>query len=775
LGLVAACFAVVGVSAGGTTAAFGQAPVTGDLTPPVQLTSEQDHQRLMDLLHITEMRRGPDGDPTSAHAANFDESKVAPYRLPDPLVLKNGQRVTTSAMWWKQRRPEIVADFDSEMYGRVPENVPKVTWQVVRTRHETIDAVSAVGPGREARAPIRVVTKDIVGHLDNSADPLITVNIQLTLTVPEKAAGPVPVIMEFALAPAAQAVLRKRFTDAQWAVIQGTGPGWQSQVLAKGWGYAILVPTSVQADNGEGLTQGVIGLTNKGQPRKPGEWGALRAWAWGASRAVDYFETDQSVDARQIGIEGLSRYGKATLVAMAYEPRLAIAFVGSSGEGGAKLSRRTFGEQVENIASTAEYHWMAGNFLKYAGPLTRNDLPVDAHELIALCAPRPVFISGGSQEVEGGWVDVKGTFLAAVAAGPVYKLLGKKDLGATEFPPLETALIDGDIAFRQHRAGHTTGPNWPTFLTFASRYVKGPALAQSADVGASADAAPARPPIKGVSHIAVYAAAPVKSERFYVHDLGAVRGEDPENTEGVRYYFASTQFVEVLPLPTGRTSINRLDHVAFTTTDVKGLRAYLASKQISVPATLQTGRDGSQWFDVTDPEGNKIEFVQAPASPREIPVSSLSSHIIHAGFIVHDRKHEDSFFRTILGFRPYWFGGMEDDKPTWISQQVPDGTDWLEYMIVGTPDGHGIPPDLKAADLGVLDHFSLGVQSTEVAYTLLWNGGRLDGQTNTPKIGRDAKWQLNLLDPDGTRAEIMEFHAIGKPCCSRFTATDPQK
>jgi catechol 2,3-dioxygenase-like lactoylglutathione lyase family enzyme len=775
LGLVAACFAVVGVSAGGTTAAFGQAPVTGDLTPPVQLTSEQDHQRLMDLLHITEMRRGPDGDPTSAHAANFDESKVAPYRLPDPLVLKNGQRVTTSAMWWKQRRPEIVADFDSEMYGRVPENVPKVTWQVVRTRHETIDAVSAVGPGREARAPIRVVTKDIVGHLDNSADPLITVNIQLTLTVPEKAAGPVPVIMEFGLAPAAQAVLRKRFTDAQWAVIQGTGPGWQSQVLAKGWGYAILIPTSVQADNGERLTQGVIGLTNKGQPRKPGEWGALRAWAWGASRAVDYFETDQSVDARQIGIEGLSRYGKATLVAMAYEPRLAIAFVGSSGEGGAKLSRRTFGEQVENIASTAEYHWMAGNFLKYAGPLTRNDLPVDAHELIALCAPRPVFISGGSQEVEGGWVDVKGTFLAAVAAGPVYKLLGKKDLGATEFPPLETALIDGDIAFRQHRAGHTTGPNWPTFLTFASRYVKGPALAQSADVGASADAAPARPPIKGVSHIAVYAAAPVKSERFYVHDLGAVRGEDPENTEGVRYYFASTQFVEVLPLPTGRTSINRLDHVAFTTTDVKGLRAYLASKQISVPATLQTGRDGSQWFDVTDPEGNKIEFVQAPASPREIPVNSLSSHIIHAGFIVHDRKREDSFFRTILGFRPYWFGGMEDDKPTWISQQVPDGTDWLEYMIVGTPDGHGIPPDLKAADLGVLDHFSLGVQSTEVAYTLLWNGGRLDGQTNTPKIGRDAKWQLNLLDPDGTRAEIMEFHAIGKPCCSRFTATDPQK
>ena len=235
-----------------------------------------------------------------------------------------------------------------------------------------------------------------------------------------------------------------------------------------------LIPTSVQADNGEGLTQGVIGLTNKGQPRKPGDWGALRAWAWGASRAIDYFETDKSIDARQIGIEGLSRYGKAALVAMAYEPRLAIAFVGSSGEGGAKLSRRNFGEQVENLASSGEYHWMAGNFLRYAGPLSANELPVDAHELIALCAPRPVFISGGSQEVEGGWVDVRGTFLAAVGAGAVYRLLGKKDLGTTEFPPAETALIDGDIAFRQHRAGHTTGPNWPTFLTFASRYLQGP-------------------------------------------------------------------------------------------------------------------------------------------------------------------------------------------------------------------------------------------------------------------------------------------------------------
>jgi hypothetical protein len=433
-------------------------PVASALPPPVHLTAGQDHQRIMDLLHITELRRGPSGDPKSPDAANFDEAKVPAYALPDPLLLKNGKKVTAAEIWWKQRRPEILEDFDREIYGRVPANTPKVNWEVVSTTKETAGDISAI-------------TKKLTGHVDNSAYPLITVNIDLSLTVPENAKGPVPVIMEFGISPELLATIKKRFTEAQWAAYNGSGPSWQQQVLAKGWGYAILIPTTVQADNGEGLTQGIIGLVNKGQPRKLDDWGALKAWAWGASRALDYFETDKSVDAKQVGIEGLSRYGKAALVAMAYEPRFAVGFIGSSGEGGAKIMRRKFGEQVENVASTAEYHWMAGNFLKYAGPLTPNDLPVDAHELIALCAPRPVFISSGSQQVEGGWVDAKGMFLGGVGAGPVYKLLGKKDLGATEFPPIETALLDGDIAFRQHSAGHTTGPNWPAFLVFASRYI----------------------------------------------------------------------------------------------------------------------------------------------------------------------------------------------------------------------------------------------------------------------------------------------------------------
>lgn len=427
------------------------------LAPPVTMTAEQDHKRIMDLLHITSLRPGADGRNTQApNAANYDESKANPYpSLPDPLILKNGKRVTKAKIWWQQRRAEIVEDFDREIYGRVPKVTPRVNWELISTTRET-------------NGDVPVVTKKLVGHVDNTPYPLITVDIQLRLTTPANATGPVPVMMEFSFVfppgfrpPAPQA-----------GAPVPTGPTWQQQVLAKGWGYASVIPNTIQADNGGGLTSGIIGLCNKGQPRRLDDWGALRAWAWGASRALDYLETDKSVDPGQVGLEGHSRYGKATLVAMAYDQRLAIAYVSSSGEGGAKLHRRNFGELVENVAGTGEYHWMAGNFLKYAGPLNWNDLPVDAHELVALCAPRPVFISGGAKG--DGWVDPKGMFLAAAGAGPVYKLLGKKDLGTTEFPAVESPLIDGDVAFRQHNGGHTPGPNWPTFLTFASRYLKSP-------------------------------------------------------------------------------------------------------------------------------------------------------------------------------------------------------------------------------------------------------------------------------------------------------------
>ena len=409
----------------------------------------------MDLLHIQQLRPGADPNhPEASNAVNYDESKVKPYKLPDPLLSKDGTKVTTEQAWWNQRRPELLGLFDTEVYGRAPAILPKVNWEVVSTANETVGTIPAI-------------TKKLLGHVDNSSYPLIRVDMEMSLTVPANVPGRLPVIIDFGFRFPPGFQFPKGFTPPKV-----TGPTWQQQVLAKGWAYAILIPTSYQADNGAGLTEGIIGLVNKGQPRKLDDWGALRAWAWGASRALDYLDSEKAIDATQVGIEGLSRFGKAALVTMAFDQRFSLAFVGSSGEGGAKPHRRNFGELVENLAGTGEYHWMAGNFLKYAGPLTPNDLPVDSNELIALCAPRPVFISCGSPKVEGNWLDDKGQFEAEVAAGPVYRLVGKKDLGVTQMPPIETTLITGDLAFRQHSGGHTNGPNWPTFLAFASRYWK---------------------------------------------------------------------------------------------------------------------------------------------------------------------------------------------------------------------------------------------------------------------------------------------------------------
>jgi len=406
--------------------------------------SYKDHQQMMQQLGISELRPGPSGNPEAPNAAISDEAKVQPYFLPNPLEFDNGTKVTTQQQWEK-RRAEITEHFDREIYGRLPENIPGVTWKVISEK-DTMDG----------GFPVKI--KQLKGIADNSTFPEISVEIDLTLGTPAESEKPVPVILEFGFNWPA------RFNQQNSEEFT-----WKQQLLQKGWGYAVIVPVSYQADNGAGLRQGIIGLVNKGQPRKPDDWGALRAWAWGASRAIDYFETSKDVDEKCIGIEGLSRYWKAALVAMGYEPRIAIGFIGSSGAGGAKLLHRVFGEQVENLASSAEYHWFAGNFIKYAGPLTQEDLPVDAHHLIALCAPRPVFISSGSATVEGQWVDAKGMFLGGAMAGPVYELLGKRSMRTMLFPQQET-LVDGDVAFRQHEGGHTTGPNWPYFIKFAERY-----------------------------------------------------------------------------------------------------------------------------------------------------------------------------------------------------------------------------------------------------------------------------------------------------------------
>ncbi|HEY1760452.1 MAG TPA: hypothetical protein VGG72_34075 [Bryobacteraceae bacterium] len=446
------------------------------LPQPLNWTAAEDHQNMMDQLGIKALRPGPSGTETAPNHANYDEATANPFpNLPEVLTLKNGKKVTTADMWWNQRRPEIVEDFDREVLGRVPKSVPKVTWTVTNT----VEAMVGGHP---------VTGKQLVGHVDNSSYPAINVDIQMTLVVPADAKGPVPVMMMFGgggLPGVAGNGAAGRGGAGRGAPAPGADPPATEQLIADGWGYASINPGSIQADNGAGLTKGIIGLVNKGQARKPDDWGSLRAWAWGAARGLDYLETDHAVNAKHVGIEGVSRYGKAALVTMAFETRFAVVLVGSSGEGGAKLHRRNWGEAVENLTGSGEYHWMAGNFLKYGasdatfGSKNAGDLPVDAHELIALCAPRPTFISYGVPEKgDAKWLDHQGSYMAAVAAGPVFRLLGAKDLGTSDnyhtekMPAVNVGLLDGQLAWRQHDGGHTDGPNWKYFIPWADKNFK---------------------------------------------------------------------------------------------------------------------------------------------------------------------------------------------------------------------------------------------------------------------------------------------------------------
>jgi hypothetical protein len=457
--------------------AIGVAPRMPWLTSPEerecrQRLTDEDHEDMMRQLGITRLRLGRNGSPQpgAPNGANYDEGRANSFPTwPELLVMKDGARVTTAAQWWQRRRPEIAEDFEREIIGRVPANVPNVTWKVNRTEITSV-------AGRP------VVARQLAGHVDNSAYPALSVDIKMAVVVPAGAASPVPVLMMLGWG-AMPDDPPPRFLGLP----EPAPPPSTEQLIAAGWGYVSLDTTSIQPDNGAGLTEGIIGLTNQGRRRTPEQWGALRAWAWGAARALDYLETLPEIDAKRVGIEGVSRYGKAALVTMAFEPRFAVALVGSSGEGGAKPYRRDFGEAVENLAGSGAYHWMAGNLIKYgaaeAGFGSRNagDLPVDAHELIALCAPRPTFISYGIPEKgDALWLDQRGSYMATVAAGEAFRLLGAKDLGVVldyrvaQMPPVNTGLLDGQLAWRQHDAGHEDRSNMASFIVWASRQLHHP-------------------------------------------------------------------------------------------------------------------------------------------------------------------------------------------------------------------------------------------------------------------------------------------------------------
>lgn len=419
------------------------------------VASFDDHQNMMDQLGVKKLRRGADPN----NQDTFDEAKANPYAqtMPEVLTMKDGTKVTRPEQW-PARRAEIEEDFAREIYGRIPANVPKITWEVTST-----------SDGAHGGFP--TVTKTLVGRVDNSGYTNIAVSVQASFTVPAHTTNRVPIMIEFGFGPGGFG--------------GGREPLWHTIAITNGWGFGTIVPTSIQPDN-KRLTTGLIGLVNQGQPRKPDDWGALRAWQWGVSRLIDYFETNRNsqVDATKVGIAGLSRYGKAAIVSQAFDARIAVGLIGSSGQGGTKLHRHIFGEAVENLTGGG-YYWMAGNYLKYGADEPRKtaaDLPVDSHQLIAMCAPRPCFISYGVvAKGDAKWVDARGSFMAGILAGPVYRLFGKKDFGTPgdyltdPMPPVDQ-LIGGELAWRQHDGGHDLRPNWPAFFNWVRNYIQAPAL-----------------------------------------------------------------------------------------------------------------------------------------------------------------------------------------------------------------------------------------------------------------------------------------------------------
>jgi (4-O-methyl)-D-glucuronate---lignin esterase len=392
----------------------------------------------------------PKGNPirlakATGHVSNYSEDKVPPYTLPDPLMLADGQKVTSAEVWVKKRRPEILKFYQTDIYGRVPDNAPKVTWEVAETDPKARDGAA--------------VMQRVVGRMGENPDgPKMT----LTVYTPAKAETPMPVLLSITFG---------------FGAGQGKGPPKAGafdpvgEVLGRGWAYASIGYGDIQPDRADRWTEGVIGLTLKdGQKRPaPDEWGTISAWAWGVGRCIDYFESDKAFDARRVAITGASRLGKTVLWAGAQDERVAAVFSVVPGEMGASLIRRDWGETLDDMAQNFTWQF-AGNLQKWVGKW--NDLPVDQHMLIALCAPRPVYVNGGRGDQ---WSDPKGEFLAMVGAGRVYRLLGAKDLGVTEVPEFDKPVTTGSLAFHYHSSGHTAVPaDWRAFLDFADRHYKAP-------------------------------------------------------------------------------------------------------------------------------------------------------------------------------------------------------------------------------------------------------------------------------------------------------------
>ncbi|MCC6362687.1 MAG: acetylxylan esterase [Bryobacterales bacterium] len=393
--------------------------------------------------------------------ANYDESKAGSYILPDPLVLASGKRVRNATMWREQRRPEILRLFEENMHGHSPPRPPGMTFDV-------FDKGTAVRDGKAIRKQITIhFTADKSGP-----------RMDLLLYVPAHSPKPVPVLLHLSFTANSLTVddpgvkegliwnREKKLVPASQG--RGFGKLRVDDFIARGFGIATVYYGDIEPDFAGGFPHGVRGLFLKpGQTEPgPGDWGAIGAWAWGLSRAMDYLETDKNVDAKRVAIAGVSRLGKTVLWAGAEDQRFAMVIASCSGEGGAALSRRNYGETIKNLNTRFSYQF-AGNYQKFGDH--PDSLPVDAHMLLALIAPRPLLLSTGDQD---RWSDPRGEFLAAVAAGPVYRLLGKQDLGTDQFPPAGQPILH-TLGYSMHAGGHGAIPSdWDVFLQFMEKYLR---------------------------------------------------------------------------------------------------------------------------------------------------------------------------------------------------------------------------------------------------------------------------------------------------------------
>ena len=452
-----------------------------DTTSHATWTAADDHKNMMEQLGIRALRPGPSGNEQDANHANYDETMANPFpTLPDVLTLKNGAARHDAARSGRSGAPRSSKTSSAKCYGRVPKNVPKVTWTRDRDRHA---APSADGVSSRSSSSVTSTTRRFRRSPSTSRS---------RSSLPADAKGPVPLMIMFRPGGTRRRRSADRAPPARSGRVHSRRRHLRPVATRRHHGAAHrrrMGLRVLESDERAGRqrrrphARASSVSSNKGQPRKPDDWGALRAWAWGASRALDYLETDPAVDAKQVGIEGVSRYGKAALVDDGVRPALrgrAHRLVGRRRREAASPQLRA--RRSRASPGSGEYHWMAGNFLKYGasdatfGSKTPNDLPVDSHELIALCAPRLTFVSYGIPEKgDAKWLDQQGSFMATVAAQPVFRLLGAQDLGVADdyltakMPPVNVGLLDGQLAWRQHDGGHTDAPNWKYFLSVGRR------------------------------------------------------------------------------------------------------------------------------------------------------------------------------------------------------------------------------------------------------------------------------------------------------------------